>query len=120
MSRRWMQYPHREGTVSRQAHADFPDEAPYEREAGRSGFFGPTAHFHHRRPPTSWTRWEGELRPRAYDLTALPVGDQSPWSAPALLAPSSSTPASAWASGGAASFGGEEPQLAVQLADRLH
>lgn len=85
MSRRWMQYPHREGTVSRQAHADFPDEAPYEREAGRSGFFGPTAHFHHRRPPTSWTRWEGELRPRAYDLTALPMGDQSPWSAPALL-----------------------------------
>lgn len=85
MSRRWIQYPHREGTISRQAHADFPDEAPYEREAGRSGFFGPTAHFHHRRPPTSWTRWEGDLRPRAYDLTALPPADTSPWSSPALL-----------------------------------
>lgn len=85
MSRRWIQHPHREGTISRQAHADFPEQAPYEREAGRSGFFGPTAHFHHRRPPTSWTRWEGELRPRAYDLTALPDGDHSPWSAPTLL-----------------------------------
>lgn len=85
MSRRWIQYPHREGTISRQAHADFPAEAPYEREAGRSGFFGPTAHFHHKRPPTSWTRWEGELRPRAYDLMALPPGEISPWSAPALL-----------------------------------
>ena len=85
MSRRWIQYPHREGTISRQAHADFPAEAPYEREAGRSGFFGPTAHFHHKRPPTSWTRWEGELLPRAYDLMALPPGEISPWSAPALL-----------------------------------
>ena len=85
MSRRWIQYPHRECTISRQAHADFPAEAPYEREAGRSGFFGPTAHFHHKRPPTSWTRWEGELRPRAYDLMALPPGEISPWSAPALL-----------------------------------
>ncbi|WP_348672541.1 homogentisate 1,2-dioxygenase [uncultured Abyssibacter sp.] len=86
MSRRWIQYPHREGTISRQAHADLPDEAPYEREAGRSGFFGPTAHFHHKRPPTSWTRWEGELRPRAYDLTALIGAGPSPWDAPVLLA----------------------------------
>lgn len=36
---KWITFPHREGTCSRQAHADFPEQAIYEREAGRSGFW---------------------------------------------------------------------------------
>lgn len=83
--RRWISFPHREGTTSRQAHADLPADAPFEREMGKSGFFGPTAHFHHRRAPTSWQRWEGPLRPRAYDLNQLSDTAVSPWQAPILL-----------------------------------
>ena len=62
---KWISFPHREGVCSKQAHADFPEEAIYEREAGRSGFFGPAAHFHHQHAPTGWSEWEGDLRPRA-------------------------------------------------------
>ena len=83
--RRWIQYPHKEGTVSRQAHADFPAEAIYEREVGRSGFFGPASHFHHRHPPTAWSDWEGELRPRAYDLNAWEQQVALPCDMPAVL-----------------------------------
>lgn len=83
--RKWISFPHKEGIVSRQAHADFPEEGIYEREAGRSGFFGPTAHFHHQRPPTSWEQWEGPLRPRAFDLNKLGIATGSPWDAPLVL-----------------------------------
>ncbi len=83
--RNWIRTPHREGSISRQAHADLPSDAPYEREMGRSGFFGPTAHLHHKRPPTGWSRWDGPLRPRAYDLNQLRQHDTSPWDAPVLL-----------------------------------
>ncbi|MCO7227215.1 homogentisate 1,2-dioxygenase [Pleionea sp. CnH1-48] len=83
--RKWISFPHKEGTISRQAHADFPEEAIYEREAGRSGFFGPTAHFHHQRPPTSWDSWEGPLRPRAFDLNQMNVTAPTPFEAPLVL-----------------------------------
>jgi len=49
--RKWINFPHREGTISRQAHADLPAEGIYEREVGRSGFFGPATHLHHKHPP---------------------------------------------------------------------
>lgn len=79
-------YPHKEGVCSKQAHADFPEGGIYEREAGRSGFFGPAAHFHHQHAPTGWSEWEGELKPRAFDFTQVKQADQtSPWSVPALL-----------------------------------
>ena len=77
--------PQRHGVHSRQAHCDLPESAPYEREMGKSGFFGPTAHFHHRRAPTDWSGWDGPLRPRAYDLNALTAGATSPWNAPVIL-----------------------------------
>ncbi|RYF52732.1 MAG: homogentisate 1,2-dioxygenase, partial [Comamonadaceae bacterium] len=64
--------PIRAGIVSRQAHADIP-EGTYEREIGREGFGGPATHMYHRHAPTAWTRWEGPLRPRAYDLNRLPT-----------------------------------------------
>jgi homogentisate 1,2-dioxygenase len=84
--RRWIQFPHKEGTVSRQAHADFPEEGIYEREVGRSGFFGPASHFHHRHAPTNWSHWEGDLRPRAYDLNKWnTTGYELPFDAPLIL-----------------------------------
>jgi homogentisate 1,2-dioxygenase len=83
--RKWIHVPHIEGQVSRQAHADVPEPAIYEREMGRSGFFGPTAHLHHRHPPTAWEKWEGPLRPRAYDLARLKRVSASPFDAPPLL-----------------------------------
>ncbi len=79
-------FPHREGVFSKQAHADFPEQAIYEREAGRSGFFGAASHFHHQHPPTAWTEWQGDLRPRAFNLNHLSHSEQlSPWSVPHLL-----------------------------------
>ena len=74
-----------EGTASRQAHCDLP-QGTYEREMSKEGFFGPAAFFHHRHPPTGWTDFTGPLQPHAFDLTKLPVGGCSPWSAAQLLA----------------------------------
>lgn len=76
--------PRIEGTASRQAHADLP-AGTYEREISKEGFFGPAAFFHHRHPPTSWTAFEGPLRPHAFDLNRLPKGQGSPWQAAQLL-----------------------------------
>lgn len=84
--RKWITYPHKEGVISRQAHADFPAEAIYERELGRSGFFGPVTHMHHKHPPTAWSAWEGSLRPRAYDLNRLSTKTDCPWQAVSVLA----------------------------------
>ncbi|GAB2659882.1 homogentisate 1,2-dioxygenase [Vibrio panuliri] len=84
--RRRITYPHREGSCSKQAHADFPAEGIFEREAGRCGFFGPASHFHHRHAPTGWSDWEGELRPRAFNFNLLEASTQpSPWDVPILL-----------------------------------
>ncbi len=83
--RKWISHPAKEGRISRQAHADLPKEAIYEREAGRSGFFGPTAHFHHKHPPTQWDTWEGPLRPRAYDLNQLDSTQDCPFGVPSIL-----------------------------------
>jgi homogentisate 1,2-dioxygenase len=70
--RKWIEFPIVEGVCSRQAHADFPVQEDgsktYERELGKEGFFGPCTHMIHRSAPTAWTKWEGPLRPRAYDL----------------------------------------------------
>ena len=78
-------YPHQEGICSKQAHADFPEQT-FEREAGRDGFYGPATHFHHRHAPTGWSEWQGELRPRAFDLAKLSHSEhRSPWHAPLLL-----------------------------------
>ena len=82
--KRYIQYPRVAGTASRQAHADLPP-GTYEREMGKEGFFGPAAFFHHRHPPTGWTRFDGPLRPHAFDLTRLATPARSPWDAAALL-----------------------------------
>ncbi|MEC7469872.1 MAG: homogentisate 1,2-dioxygenase [Pseudomonadota bacterium] len=80
-------FPIKQGLHSRQAHADLPEQALYEREVGRDGFFGPASHIHHKHAPTGWTEWEGELRPRAFDLMQLKqlAEGNSPFSAPVIL-----------------------------------
>ena len=84
MSHRWISLPRMEGRVSRQAHVDLP-EGTYERELGREGFFGPATHMYHQHPPTSWSDFEGPLRPRAFDTGKLQGGPACPWDAPTLL-----------------------------------
>jgi homogentisate 1,2-dioxygenase len=81
---KWIPVKGAEGKHSKQAHADMP-EGTYEREMSKEGFFGPAAFFHHPKPPTGWTNFEGPLRPRAFDLTKLDSGVSSPWGAPVVL-----------------------------------
>ncbi len=82
--RRWIRLPLSEGTSNRQAHVDLP-AGTYERELGREGFLGPSTQMLHKHPPTSWTSWEGPLRPRAFDMNALGMPSVSPWEAPSVL-----------------------------------
>jgi homogentisate 1,2-dioxygenase len=80
----WISFPRKEGAASRQAHADLPS-GTYERELGKEGFFGPATQMYHAHPPTGWTKWEGDLKPRAFDLTKLNRRTSSPWEAVDVL-----------------------------------
>jgi homogentisate 1,2-dioxygenase len=84
MARNWIPVRGAQGDHSRQAHADMPS-GTYEREISKEGFFGPAAFLHHKRPPTGWVKFEGPLRPRAFDLARLNEAQASPWSAPTVL-----------------------------------
>jgi homogentisate 1,2-dioxygenase len=81
----WIHLPRKEGTTSRQAHADLP-AGSYEREIGRDGFFGPASHVYHAHPPTGWTNFEGPMRPRAFNAVAAAQESTSPLEATPLLA----------------------------------
>jgi len=83
-SAKFISFPRVEGQASRQAHADLP-EGTFERELGKEGFFGPATHMYHRHAPTGWRSWDGPLRPRAYDLTAISQSGGSPWNAKLIL-----------------------------------
>jgi homogentisate 1,2-dioxygenase len=52
---------------------------------GREGFFGPASHMYHRHRPTDWIRFEGDLKPRAFDTTHLGISGPGPWDAFSLL-----------------------------------
>jgi homogentisate 1,2-dioxygenase len=84
MAKKWISATRIEGQASRQAHAALP-EGTFERELGKEGFFGPAAHMHHRHPPTGWTRFEGDLRPRAFDTTHCGEFGPTPWDARSLM-----------------------------------
>lgn len=84
MARKWISASRIEGEASRQAHADLP-AGTYEREISKEGFFGPAAFLHHKRPPTGWVKFEGPLRPRAFDLVRLKEAANTPWAAPVVL-----------------------------------
>jgi homogentisate 1,2-dioxygenase len=72
------------GIAARQAHADLP-AGSFEREFGSDGFYGPATHLVHKHPPTGWVDFEGPLRPRAFDLSALAGIQNSPWNATPVL-----------------------------------
>jgi homogentisate 1,2-dioxygenase len=82
--RHWIALPRVEGTATRQAHADLPENT-YERELGKEGFYGPSTQMVHRHPPTAWSAFEGPLRPRAFDTGKLASCAGSPWDATPLL-----------------------------------
>jgi homogentisate 1,2-dioxygenase len=84
MTGRWISFPRVEGVASRQAHADLPPNT-YERELGKEGFYGPSTQMIHRHAPTGWSRFEGPLRPRAFDTNRLTRPGDSPWDATLLL-----------------------------------
>ncbi len=70
-------FPLRKGRITRQAHVDLP-EGTYEEEFARQGFFGRTTHLYRTHPTTAWSRIEGPLRPRSYDLNKVdPATDAS-------------------------------------------
>jgi homogentisate 1,2-dioxygenase len=65
-----MDIPYVRGKVAAQAHVAVP-EGTVEEEYARNGFFGRYAHLYRKHPPVGWTRIEGPLKPRAYDLGKL-------------------------------------------------
>ena len=84
MSKQRFSFPKVEGLSSLQAHVGIPD-GHYEREIGREGFFGAATHMIHAHPPTSWSNWEGPLKPRAFHLDQLTHESNSPWGATPTL-----------------------------------
>lgn len=82
--RKYISHPRIVGQASRQAHAKLP-EGTFEREIGKDGFFGPATHMYHRHPPTGWSAWRGDLRPRAFRLAEVVPAAESPWDAPVIL-----------------------------------
>ncbi len=62
-----MSIPYIRGRVASQAHVGLP-AGTVEEEYARNGFFGRYAHLYREHPPVAWTRIEGPLRPRLYDL----------------------------------------------------
>lgn len=83
-SSHYFTFPKVEGNASRQAHCDLP-EGTFERELGKEGFFGPATHMYHTHAPTAWTKWDGPLRPRAFDLAKIAQSIASPWQAGMVL-----------------------------------
>ncbi len=66
------------GKTAQQAHVALP-EGTCEEEFARSGFFGRYAHLYRSAAPVGWTRIEGDLRPRAWDLSSAAAGDGERW-----------------------------------------
>lgn len=69
-----MQIPYVRGRVAMQAHVALP-EGTVEEEYARNGFSGRYAHLYREHAPVGWTRIEGPLRPRLYDLAAAHAVD---------------------------------------------
>ncbi|MBK6694644.1 MAG: homogentisate 1,2-dioxygenase [Myxococcales bacterium] len=66
-----MDVPYVRGKVALQAHVGLP-EGSVEEEYARNGFFGRYAHLYRKHAPVGWTRIEGPLKPRLYDLSEGP------------------------------------------------
>lgn len=73
-----MDIPYIRGKVSSQAHVALP-EGTVEEEYARNGFFGRYAHLYRTHAPVGWTRIEGPLKPRAYDMRKLETAAHDDW-----------------------------------------
>lgn len=62
-----MQIPWKRGKITQQAHVGLP-AGSVEEEYARNGFSGAYAHLYRTEAPVGWSRLEGPLRPRAFDL----------------------------------------------------
>jgi homogentisate 1,2-dioxygenase len=71
-----MDVVHSKGKVTKQAHVGIP-EGTYEEEHGREAFAGRASHLYRMHPPTAWTKIEGKLRPRAFNLNEIKPEDQT-------------------------------------------
>ena len=60
-----------QGKPTRQGHKGIP-EGQFEEEQGLKGFFGPVSHLIRKNPSTRWTKIDGPLKPRMYDLVKCP------------------------------------------------
>ncbi|HEX5061669.1 MAG TPA: homogentisate 1,2-dioxygenase [Kofleriaceae bacterium] len=69
-----MSIPHIRGRVALQAHVALP-EGTVEEEYARNGFSGRYAHLYREHAPVGWTRIDGPLRPRLYNVGETPVDD---------------------------------------------
>jgi homogentisate 1,2-dioxygenase len=69
-----MHIPHIRGRVALQAHVGIPD-GTVEEEYARKGFSGRYAHLYREHAPVGWTRIEGPLRPRLFDVAGAAPGD---------------------------------------------
>jgi homogentisate 1,2-dioxygenase len=84
--RQWIRFPRRDGADRQDFHPRKSlANGAFEHEIGREGFSGPSAHLVHRHPPTGWSAFEGQLRPRAYDLNKLSDGPSCPLIARRLM-----------------------------------
>ncbi|MFO0595776.1 MAG: homogentisate 1,2-dioxygenase [Myxococcaceae bacterium] len=73
-----MDIPWIRGRVAAQAHVALP-EGTVEEEYARNGFFGRYAHLYRQHAPVGWTRIEGPLKPRAFDLRRFEGGRGEDW-----------------------------------------
>ncbi|MDP1829545.1 MAG: homogentisate 1,2-dioxygenase [Archangium sp.] len=73
-----MDIPWIRGRVAAQAHVGLP-EGTVEEEYARNGFFGRYAHLYRTHAPVGWSRIEGPLKPRAYDLRRLEGAKGDDW-----------------------------------------
>ncbi len=69
-----MDIPYVRGRVATQAHVGLP-AGTVEEEYARNGFVGRYAHLYREHPPVAWSRIEGPLRPRLYQLAGTAAGD---------------------------------------------
>jgi homogentisate 1,2-dioxygenase len=65
-----MEIPYVKGKTTLQAHVDIPPGL-VEEEFGRGGFFGRYAHLYRSDAPVGWSRIEGPLRPKSFDLSQM-------------------------------------------------
>lgn len=64
-----------QGQSITQAHKGIP-EGHFEEEQGRKGFFGPVSHLIKEKPSTRWSKIDGPLKPRLFDLVELEKSSQ--------------------------------------------